>query len=252
MEKLDRSVRLLRQAGPVGLARAVLNYAYRRSLRRIMPIENQVIYSGVPISVERRIFDRVVGKYFGSLHTEDIADYEITLLNGLQRAVKSGDKVVIVGGGVGVTAVVAAQLAAPDGHVTCFEGSERQVELVRETVRRNAVSDRVTVRHALVGQNIGVRGTLGAAEVVSAGSRPPCDVLELDCEGSEVEILRDMGIRPRSIIVESHGFRGAPSAGIQAILQGLGYAVEVGDIAEPRARAFCEDNDVRILFASKA
>ena len=33
---------------------------------------------------------------------------------------------------------------------------------------------------------------------------PSCDVLELDCEGSEIDILRRMVITPRVIIVEIH------------------------------------------------
>jgi hypothetical protein len=40
--------------------------------------------------------------------------------------------------------------------------------------------------------------------VLPPSELPPCNVLELDCEGAEVEILREMNIQPRVILVETH------------------------------------------------
>ena len=36
-------------------------------------------------------------------------------------------------------------------------------------------------------------------------------MLELDCEGAEVEILRELTIQPRVILVETHVLYGAPT-----------------------------------------
>jgi hypothetical protein len=57
-----------------------------------------------------------------------------------------------------------------------------------------------------------------ATLVVAPVELPGCDVLELDCEGAEIVILRDMTIRPR--VVEEWG------------------------IAEPRLSEICETNDI--------
>jgi hypothetical protein len=38
---------------------------------------------------------------------------------------------------------------------------------------------------------------------VTPAELPECDVLELNCEGSEIGILRNMTIRPRAIAVET-------------------------------------------------
>jgi hypothetical protein len=75
---------------------------------------------------------------------------------------------------------------------------------VQQTVARNKVTN-VTVHHAVVAQARAVwgrRSDMGA--VLPPSELPPCNVLELDCEGAEVEILREMNIQPRVILVETH------------------------------------------------
>jgi hypothetical protein len=48
--------------------------------------------------------------------------------------------------------------------------------------------------------------------VISPAELPECDILELDGEGAESLILRNMTIRPRVIAVETHGVYGAPTS----------------------------------------
>jgi Methyltransferase FkbM domain len=81
---------------------------------------------------------------------------------------------------------------------------------------------------------------------------PPCDVLELDCEGSEVGILRDMLIEPRIVAVETHGFLGAPTGDVRNVLENRGYQVSDLGFAEPRLETECAKRDIRVLVGKKS
>ena len=56
----------------------------------------------------------------------------------------------------------------------------------------------------------------------------------MDCEGAEVEILREMTIQPRVILVETHGLFGAPTDLVASLLEKRGYVVSDRGLAEPR------------------
>jgi hypothetical protein len=76
-------------------------------------------------------------------------------------------------------------------------------------------------------------------------------MLQLDCEGAELLILRNMAIRPRVIAVETHGVYGAPTRTVKELLEKLEYAVEEWGLAEPRVSEECEANDIRILVGKR-
>jgi hypothetical protein len=73
--------------------------------------------------------------------------------------------------------------------------------------------------------------------VLPASQLPSCDVLQLDCEGAEVGILREMTIQPRVILVETHGVFGAPTNLAASVLEKRGYVVSDRGLAEPRLAA---------------
>ena len=59
---------------------------------------------------------------------DDIVNYEQTLIDALRSQIRIGDRVTIVGGGEGVTAVVAAKAVGEKGSVVvCFEGNSWNV-----------------------------------------------------------------------------------------------------------------------------
>jgi hypothetical protein len=64
---------------------------------------------------------------------EDIAGYEQTLVDALQSEIPVGDRVTVIGGGEGVTALVAAQAVGETG----FEGSGWGLRKVKYTGMRN-------------------------------------------------------------------------------------------------------------------
>jgi len=122
-----------------------------------------------------------------------------------ERLTSSGDQIVIVGGGDGVTAVTAGRITRTKGSVTIYEAGDRACQEIAERIQVDGLSSICAVHHALVGPHIDVYGgDTASASRIHPRDLPPCDVLELDCEGAEVAILRDLRIRPRVIIVEIH------------------------------------------------
>lgn len=246
LSDLVRTVRgALRERGPARLLSDAVAYGYREILRPRLP-GRPVAYAGMPTAVEVKPGDRWLPARWVPGDVRDIPDYEATLVEHLREHVRPGDRVVVVGGGVGVTAVVAARQAGAAGTVQVFEGSAAGVRAVRQTARLNAVADRIAVEHAVVARAVHVYGR-HPGRSVDPSALPACDVLELDCEGSEIEILSTLAVRPRAILVETHGIYGAPTDRVLGLVGALGYdAREVG-VAEPRIAEICREGDIRVV-----
>lgn len=82
--------------------------------------------------------------------------------------------------------------------------------------------------HTIVGDDHHLEGDAGAADVISPMELPPCDVLEMDCEGAETAILSELEIQPRTIIVEAHWNINE----IKSNLAELGYSIVSEMLAE--------------------
>jgi hypothetical protein len=231
--------------------RRALGSFYQRAVRPTLPLRGHVRYGGV-IVADRRLGDAWAPRHWRPDQMADM-DYEFALINGMNRTARAGDTVIVVGGGLGVTATHAASLVGSSGRVICYEGSPLSSENVRKTAALNGVAERVKVECAIVGAAIGVCLNPGEASppVLPAVDLPACDVLELDCEGAEITILRDMRIAPRAALVETHGMLGAPSHEVRAALESIGYLVTDLGVAEPDAAEFCEKNDVRVLLGER-
>lgn len=231
---------------PALLARAVFSL-YRRTFRKLLPADGHVMYAGLAVGRARKIGDRRVFARFLPPDLRDNPTYEEALTRALNATVRAGDKIVVVGGGEGVTTALAARLAGGRGSVLCFEGDRDGIDAVKRTAEVNGVLDRIECVHAVVGPNLGVFGTEISERVVAPQDLPACDVLEMDCEGSEVQILSQMTIRPRVIAVETHGFNGASTALVAGILEQRGYRVEDLGLAEPKHA--CIGRDEHVLLA---
>ncbi|UPV75251.1 FkbM family methyltransferase [Halorussus limi] len=237
---VEKAARYYRMKGGIALLKRALPYFYDRMIRPHLP-RFTATYNNTQVKVNH------LGDSFLPWHPVDKPGYESALVEGLQSRVREGDHVVVVGGGYGVTAVNAARQVGEDGRVTVYEAAERLIDAIEETLELNDVTDRVDVHHALVGPSVEVLGDSTTAVHLSPEDLPECDVLELDCEGAEIDILSNLQIRPRVILVESHGEFDAPTDEVASLLEDLSYSVESQEVADEWVREKCIENDVYVL-----
>lgn len=196
----------------------IVKSAYNRILRPLLP-RKIASFNGVPVR-QPRLFD-----------TTDVRpDYEDALVSAINQNITSGDRIVVIGGGWGVSSVYAARQAGSEGKVTVFEGGSKQIDHIKETIEISCISNRVDVQHAVVGPGDEVYGQADQAVSIAPDEVPMCGVLILDCEGSEIAILQEMSIRPRTIIVETHHMYDAPASKVRALLADIGYEVVTEDL----------------------
>jgi hypothetical protein len=238
MTILSKIARMWTQKGLYG----VVGAAYMKYLRPNIPkrVNN---YNGVKVP-NGRLFDQIVPFPEG-----DRPEYESGIVNSLCDIINENDKVTIVGGGWGVTSVIAARQLGKDGKVTVYEGSKRHAKIIRKIVDINEVNKKVTVNHAIVGKKVKLKGNSQGAVFVKPTEIEECDVLELDCEGSERMILEEMKMRPRNIIVETHGHRNSPTSLIKEILETNSYHVIRYEIASLDRYKHCKDKDIKVIAA---
>lgn len=207
---------LARVAGWVHTALPVIEYGTCSDVRVPRPAE------------PRRLFDRIRPRR----DTPEHLPFESALASTHRRATRPGDAVVIVGGGYGITTVAAVRAGAS---VTVFEPAADRLAAIRETLRLNDVDpEAVTLRRSAVGKlnphEAAEKGLeVEDVSIVNPADLPPCDVLELDCEGAELQILRglDPASLPRVVAVELHPIKldGATEP-VLARLRDLGYSIE--------------------------
>jgi hypothetical protein len=167
-------------------------------------------------------------------------EYEDELIKSIEEHIKPEHNVVIIGGGAGITTVKCADVV--EGNVTVFEGSENLVEMIGKTVEYHCLEDTVDIQHSIVGTPEKLFGNGNFSEQVEPSELPDCDFLELDCEGSEYEILENMDIRPQYIVVETHGVHDAPTSDTIELLEDIGYTIV-------SQRTMNEDKDIKVISA---
>ncbi|WP_192812429.1 FkbM family methyltransferase [Halorubrum sp. T3] len=176
----------------------------------------------VTVPVEIYPIDRYIPFYELPYHTEDYPMYEQTEVEALQSYVTEGDDVVVIGGGFGVTAVVASRVTG--GTVTVFEPDANRFEILRRVVEANDNRSKINLNHAIVSQvNSSVVESKAEPdpEFVSPEELPDADVFEIDCEGAETTILKQMKARPSVILVETHNNHDE----VAQILRDIGYNI---------------------------
>jgi hypothetical protein len=218
------------------------------SCRFLMPSE-PVLYAGAKSPYKRCVFDQHLP------HTVtwqmDHTSYEAALVHGIRSNACRGDRCVIIGGGIGVTSAIASDMVGESGRVLCFEGSLDEIDKIMITLKLNLASN-VEVIHGTVGERVHVYGESSRfGRFIDPSELPDCDILEMDCEGSELGILGKMTIRPRVVLVETHGHHGSSSSAVSRQLSFMGYTVDDLGVAEPLSSEFCDQNDIRVLVARR-
>lgn len=175
--------------------------------------------------------------------TDVVPDHEDAACQALREVVEPGDTVLIIGGGLGVTAIKAARATGPEGRVVVYEASPDVANLLFETLDMNSNPGNISIVRSAVGP---VKNPYGAAEISSVPplGLPEADVVEIDAEGAEREIVPAIreATGARAVIVETHGCWGAPTTEVRASLE-TDYAVQDAGAEDP-------DRDIRTLVAT--
>ncbi|MCU0908210.1 MAG: FkbM family methyltransferase [Rhodobacteraceae bacterium] len=154
------------------------------------------------------------------------ARYEGEEIAGALALVRSGDRVLELGAGLGIVGAVAALNRAP-AQVVSFEANPNLIPHVRALHALNGLSPRMDLRHAVLmagadlpatvrfhlhasflgsslsGQGTAVDVPVQGWDAVAADLRP--DVLLCDIEGGEADLLMAADLSPlRAVVVEFH------------------------------------------------
>lgn len=244
-ETIKRTKEVYRQQGLGSVVVGVLPYLYRQ-VRPFLPSGPYPRYNGIPIGTGKTtVLDPLLP--WDTPDRNDSPEYEEELLSALKEEVDTGDKVMIIGGGKGVSSVVAAQETGESGEVVVYEGSDHWYEVINETLKINDVAEWCNVIHAIVSEDVGVYTDRKSQTIVEPDELPECDVLEMDCEGAEISILKGLEIRPETVIVESHGQLDSPTKDVKKTLISIGYEiVEIDPISNENY------DDMKIITAKRA
>lgn len=210
MTVINNWLKVYQYEGLIQSFRRTFGFLYEKHLRPRLP-DTDGTYVKCNGILTARTDTKLLDRYIG------LTNYEGPLIRSMKHEIEPGDRVVIVGGGYGVSSVVASKLAGPEGSITVFEGAEKVLPKIKETVSVNKAAN-VEIRHNVVSEAISLYGESNGASVISPEKLPDCDVLVLDCEGAEVNILTNMIHSPRSVVVETHGHYGAPTSNVKKLL----------------------------------
>lgn len=202
------------------MLRKVVQAVYNRTIRPYLP--RKLGHLNRVTTRMPRLFDA----------TDVVERAEAIPVFALRHHTRPGDRVVILGGGHGVTTVHASIYAGEEGEVRVFEGSREHVDIVTEALELNPTDAPIDVTHAVVGDPVEVWGSTQEATQLDPSELPECDVLEIDIEGAEFSVLDGLEIRPRVIIVESHPHHGSTAEGLRMVLTGMGYEARIWGAGE--------------------
>ena len=205
------------RANVTGGVRDVLRPAYNR-IREHLP-RKIVVCNGVPAR-QGRLLDA----------TDVRPEFKPVAMRALRREVGEDDDVLVIGGGYGVGAVVAARrVLTGAGSVTVYEASAEHCEHVRETAEMNRVADQIDVEQVLVGEAVDVWGDTADVEVLPPDELPAVDAVYVDVEGAELSVLEGMTVRPSRLIVEFHPDRGVDREAVVTAMAEMGYGIVSDD-----------------------
>ena len=223
-KSIYRAGEIRRQEGVFNLILRGVQHSYNNFVRPLLPANGLPRFNGVKVEAANNrwrrphVFDEIIP------WETPVDNYKEANLQAVRSYVEPGDNVVVVGGGFGVTSVSSANIVGDSGAVTVYEGSKDRSDSLKTTFDINNVSNICEVRHAIVGEAIDVKGNTGKAPIVAPSKLNEPDVLELDCEGAEKGILKEIE-SPDRVIVETHPSNQAPTDEIIHILTEKSYEI---------------------------
>ncbi|PAU84940.1 hypothetical protein CK500_05380 [Halorubrum salipaludis] len=194
--------------------RKIVESTYKNTLRPYLP--RRLAYFNGYIVRYPKLFDTTDVN-------EDMQQFEVSAHNEFTQ---SGDSVVVVGVGSGVSTLAAAENVGHDGDVQGYEAGADLARAAEESASLNDLADRVSiVGSPVTDTTVNTWGSVDNDPVLPS-ELPEADVLELDCEGAEYKILNEIQFRPRVIIVEIHSQFGVNPSDIHTWLESNEYSLE--------------------------
>lgn len=231
MSVFRRATEVGREEGILTLFAKIPPYIYQQ-IWPYLPDTRNIIKNEIRSSQNKKVTDKFLPAYLTQYAPTDSPDYEERYISSIRQYISEGEKVVVVGGGEGISTVVTAKQVQSSGKVDVFEGGSREVKKTKETVDINGVSGIVTVHHAIVSNAYSLRSSAGDAKVVSPSELPECDTLAIDADGAEIPILEGVSIRPNKLIVEHHAVSDDDELVVEyqpdkmrSLIQNLGYEI---------------------------
>lgn len=209
-----------------GRLRHRYNALYHYEIRERLPTRyNMVRLNGVECLIEHSLLDRFVPFYTPPWPATDAPAYEATEVDAVQSYCSTGDRVVVIGGGLGVTAIVAAREVGSEGAVDVYEPSGEACDRIRANVAHNDLKETINIHHASVTAETNPSFTYRddvRPRVIAPEDLPNADTYEMDCEGAEIPILEGLTVRPGVLLVETH----QNHSDVVSLLDNLDYEVE--------------------------
>ncbi len=231
MNAFQRAVKIWRKEGISTLVRKIPPYIYQQ-IWPYFPDTRNIIKNEIQSSQNRKVTDEFLPAYLTQYAPSDSPDYEERYISSIRRYITEGEKVVVVGGGEGISTVATAKQVQSSGKVDVFEGGSEEAQKTKKTVDINDVSGIVTVHHAIVSNAYSLRSSAGDAKVVSPSELPECDTLAIDADGAEIPILERVSIRPNKLIIEHHEVSDGNKLIVEyqpdkmrSLIQNLGYEI---------------------------
>lgn len=131
-------------------------------------------------------------------------NFEAGLYLSHLRVTRPNDKVLAVGLGYGASLIPVVKMMSSKGFYRSIEASNTQISIAKKNILLNNINEQnYEIIHGFAGGKI--FNSYGESNHLNIDINDyDFDVLELDCEGSELSIIRSMDVRPRNIIVELH------------------------------------------------
>jgi hypothetical protein len=220
---LDEARYVYQKKGGYYILKLLPAFVYRRTVRRLLPPTGDSRYDFMRQKyIKKKVFDDYVPS---NRWLPGDKNKKRTYKKFHQSITEAGSNVVIIGGGYGISTFYACQSAGRDGHVTVYEASKDQVDIIDDMCKEREVSEQCEIIHGLVGDDINIYGETQSYKQIQINEIRSCDVLELDCEGAELSILESIEISPDHILCEVHGqYLDDPEKTVP-ILEDLGYEI---------------------------
>ncbi|MCS4193417.1 hypothetical protein GGP50_001638 [Salinibacter ruber] len=222
---------VLKKKGVKALGYSLLSYVkvkYRKFIffvvRPLLPTKNVCVnLNGVKVFLKISVAKKLPF-YTSPYPIEDNENYEKDEVDAIRKYCNEGDTVIIIGGGLGVSAIHASKKVGRAGKVIVYEQSRDSYRVILDTINENETESSIDVICSAVGHSGDSNFTPdvpGNVKITNPQDIPRANVIEMDCEGAEKEIIKSLKKMPDKILVETHNNHDD----VKKILQSKGYNI---------------------------